>query len=67
MNAKSASQTRLLKVGDCVRLKSGGPQGTTVRTSPGGKFRVAWDLTYFSKSQHGKADSGRKTIEREKL
>jgi uncharacterized protein YodC (DUF2158 family) len=35
-------------VGDCVRLKSGGPTGRIVRTSPGGKFRVAWQMVYYA-------------------
>jgi uncharacterized protein YodC (DUF2158 family) len=48
MTAKSKSKTRPLTVGDRVRLKAGGPQGKIVRTSPGGKFRVAWELRYFS-------------------
>jgi len=50
MNEKrtSPAQTRPLRVGDCVRLKAGGPQGTIMRTSPGGKFRVAWSFLYFS-------------------
>lgn len=37
-----------LKVGDRVRLKSGGPQGRIVRAVKGGKVRVAWQLVYFS-------------------
>jgi uncharacterized protein YodC (DUF2158 family) len=39
---------RPFKVGDRVRLKAGGPQGKIVRTSPGGKYRVAWKMLYFS-------------------
>ena len=48
MNAKSTGKPRPLTVGDCVRLKAGGPQGKIVRASPGGKFRVAWRFLYYS-------------------
>lgn len=41
-------RTGPFKVGDRVRLKAGGPQGKIVRTSPGGKYRVVWELRYFS-------------------
>jgi len=39
---------KMLRVGDIVRLKAGGPIGRIVRTSPGGKFRVAWKMLYYS-------------------
>lgn len=39
---------RPFMAGDRVRLKTGGPQGKIVRASPGGKLRVAWEITYFS-------------------
>lgn len=39
---------QMLRVGDIVRLKAGGPRGRIVRASPGGKFRVAWQMLYYS-------------------
>ena len=49
MNA--ANQTQPIRVGDLVRLRSGGPEGRVVRTSPGNKYRIAWRFLYYS--NHG--------------
>jgi uncharacterized protein YodC (DUF2158 family) len=45
---KRHGQGQMLRVGDIVRLKAGGPEGRVVRTSPGNKYRVAWKVVYYS-------------------
>lgn len=46
MTTKATS--RPFKPGDLVRLKSGGAQGQIVRVSPGNKYRVCWEIRYYS-------------------
>ncbi len=46
--AMNEHSDRPFKPGDTVRLKSGGPQGRIVRVSPGNKYRVCWEIRYYS-------------------